>query len=198
LISLATEAKAVLSFHDVDPGPFHLTLARNVAARRSTGEILAFVDADIVLDPETVRRAIPLVLNGHAVVVYASYMQNFIDPKVYEVTDAYSFRENARLGDVHLDGYGGCFFVSREVFEAIGGYDEEFVGWGAEDADIVDRLNAHGARVLSLSALEGIVCIHQYHGVSSDGRHNQAAANRRHYLSTTTIVRNPRGWGGEG
>jgi GT2 family glycosyltransferase len=35
---------------------------------------------------------------------------------------------------------GGSCAVRRDVYEAIGGHDEDFVGWGGEDVEFLDRL----------------------------------------------------------
>ena len=34
---------------------------------------------------------------------------------------------------------GGSIALSRRVYEEIGGFDEEFVGWGGEDNEFWDR-----------------------------------------------------------
>lgn len=40
--------------------------------------------------------------------------------------------------------HGGSIAATREAYEAIGGFDEEFVGWGGEDNDFWERAHAHG------------------------------------------------------
>ena len=39
----------------------------------------------------------------------------------------------------------GTILVERTLFERVGGYDEVFEGWGAEDVDLIVRLIAAGA-----------------------------------------------------
>jgi len=42
--------------------------------------------------------------------------------------------------------WGGNFAVNRVVFEAVNGFDENFVGWGREDSDLRNRLVRGGYR----------------------------------------------------
>lgn len=55
----------------------------------------------------------------------------------------------------------GCFFgVRREWLEAIGGFDESFVGHGFDDFDLYERLALYGHGVIKH---DDIVVIHQWH-----------------------------------
>ena len=62
-----------------------------------------------------------------------------------------------------LDGY--CLFVRRSVFEAIGGFDEEYLGWHGYDLDICLRALAAGYR-------NYVIYQPSYHG--SRGRADQS------------------------
>jgi GT2 family glycosyltransferase len=42
------------------------------------------------------------------------------------------------------DPPGGCLWTSRTTFDAVGGYDERYVGWGGEDDDMWARFTAAG------------------------------------------------------
>lgn len=50
--------------------------------------------------------------------------------------------------------------VSKSRFEAVGGFDEGFVGWGAEDCDLALRLHAAG---IQFRALRNILVMHVPH-----------------------------------
>ncbi|MGH9421611.1 MAG: galactosyltransferase-related protein, partial [Thermoanaerobaculia bacterium] len=39
---------------------------------------------------------------------------------------------------------GGSVFARRDAYDAIGGFDESFVGWGGEDNDFFDRAGVYG------------------------------------------------------
>ena len=46
--------------------------------------------------------------------------------------------------------YGGNFAIWRSDFEAVNGFNEEFVGWGCEDDEFCVRLRRAGMRVQSI------------------------------------------------
>ncbi|MFC4101279.1 glycosyltransferase [Paenibacillus xanthanilyticus] len=46
-------------------------------------------------------------------------------------------------------GWSGCYTVNRTFVQAAGGFDEAFLGWGAEDTDLSYRLYKLGARIIA-------------------------------------------------
>lgn len=56
---------------------------------------------------------------------------------------------------------GGGLSVCRDDFERVNGYDENFVGWGAEDNDLADRLRLAGVEPVNL--VGGALAIHWPH-----------------------------------
>jgi len=43
--------------------------------------------------------------------------------------------------------WGGNISIPLSLFKDVGGFDEKYVGWGAEDANLVERLVKKGASV---------------------------------------------------
>ncbi|MFB9328377.1 glycosyltransferase family 2 protein [Paenibacillus aurantiacus] len=46
-------------------------------------------------------------------------------------------------------GWSGCYTVNRAFVQEAGGFDEAFLGWGAEDTDLSYRLYKLGARIIA-------------------------------------------------
>lgn len=193
------EFRATLAAARVDQGPFWLTKARNVGARHAQGDIYCFVDADVVLDPETLRRSVPYLTSERcSAVVLTSYMPKYASGHAVRYRgwkDAFSFRKDVREGTLHPEGYGGCLFVPKDAFLRLRGYDEAIRGWGAEDADMVKRLELAGYPVKNMTRHQSLRCMHQWHE-DVLGTRMLAEQHRRYYQSLDTIERNPDGWGG--
>lgn len=90
---------------------FNIAEARNIGARHAWAPWLLFLDADVFIRPEA-----------------------FGDPSHWLRPNCF-FQVEPRTGDLW-----GTVLASREAFDAIGGYDEAFEGWGSEDLDFTERL----------------------------------------------------------
>jgi hypothetical protein len=128
-------------------GPFNAAAARNAAARKAGDwEVAVFVDADTVMfDHDQVRKAVTL----------AARSGQFVRPyNRYVMTDEQSADAIMRTGTVPMSGrvavlrsgvaHGGVNIVSRRLFDAVGGYDERFRGWGWEDTAFEMACRAFG------------------------------------------------------
>lgn len=94
---------------------FNLARARNLGAAAATAPWLFFVDADVIVSRD-----------------FAPVLRSMLRPGGY-------LAPNPRPDDLW-----GAILVAREDFQAIGGYDEAFEGWGSEDVDIAARLDFAG------------------------------------------------------
>ena len=81
--------------------------------------------------------------------------------------------------------------------KVIGGYDEFFDTWGAEDEDLARRLRRLGLRLWSMG--EEMSYLHQWHpkfeGVPSAEADGAAARNWMYLEETHSILRNGARWG---
>lgn len=169
---------------------FPLCWARNVGARAARGDVLAFVDADVVLDPEFLARA--LRHPDDLVTCWMSYLHEGHDP----VTGPDDVRDLVEQGDVIRAAYGGGIVAPRHVVHAINGFDEVYDrAWGADDNDMVDRLQRYGLSWHNLTTEEHVVNLHQYHPSTLDHNDPGTVANRARYYALKTTKRNEQGWG---
>ncbi|UCG72782.1 MAG: glycosyltransferase [Chromatiales bacterium] len=134
----------------LDSGPNGPAMARNHGvAASSDPDILLFIDADVVVGPQTVAR-VEEHFHKHADVaaIFGSYDD---DPPERNITSLYknllhhythqnSDRESSTF-------WAGCGAIRSEAFVAIGGFDAGYRRPAVEDIELGSRLCAAGYRI---------------------------------------------------
>ena len=132
--------------------------ARNAGAARTDGELLAFVDADVVVRPDAFTRIrASFEQDPGLVAVFGAYDD---EP---EAADAVSGFRNLLHHSVHVEGSGpaqsfwaGLGAIRRDAFEQAGGFDAaRFSEPSVEDVDLGGRLAAAGCRISLDPAIRG-------------------------------------------
>jgi glycosyltransferase involved in cell wall biosynthesis len=124
--------------------------ARNAAVAASSGELLAFFDADDLWPPTRLTLQAGYLI-AHPEVGCVLGRQEWIDPPPWLTRDAV-------YGD--LDGIPLLSaVVRRSVFEALGGFDESFTH--SEDMDLLFRMRERG---IGIEVLPEIVLFRRFHG----------------------------------
>jgi GT2 family glycosyltransferase len=132
--------------------------ARNAGALRATGDVLVFVDADVVVNPEafTSIRAAFAADRGLAA-VFGSYDDR---PSARGIVSVF---RNLLHHHVHQKAAGpaetfwaGLGAVRRDAFDAVHGFDaERFAAASVEDIDFGMRVRANGGRILLDPSIQG-------------------------------------------
>jgi glycosyltransferase involved in cell wall biosynthesis len=125
--------------------------ARNLGAKKATGKYLIFCDAHLQFEDWWIDRLLdPLLTNQTNAVTpaIASFdKQNFIG---YGQTLKNNLRIKWNLRQNHLFETavlpGGCFAISKEVFDSVGGFETGFRTWGHEDVELSIKLWLFGYR----------------------------------------------------
>ena len=132
--------------------------ARNRGAADSIGEVLVFVDADVVVHPDAfarIRRA--FAADPSLAALFGSYDDSPAAP------GAVSAFRNLLHHHVHQEGAGsattfwaGLGAVRRDVFQAVGGFDAgRYPRPSVEDIELGTRLSAAGRRIELDPAVQG-------------------------------------------
>ncbi len=151
-----------------NPGPFNKNWGYNVGVRAARAEVLFFCDADLLLAHSALSTAATLCTRrALAVNPYdriadldetesGALHAGTIEPD-FERADASATRAGGRE---RLCFCGGAFFMRRSLHHLMGGFDERFLGWGAED----DANTLRMQRVTqNVAALEGRAALHLWH-----------------------------------
>lgn len=104
--------------------------AFNAAARIAKGHVLVAHDNDILVPERYAAEIVARVREG----------ARFVDAKRF----LFYLDERERVTTVGQNLKGGSIAAAREAYFAIGGFDEDFVGWGGEDLEFWERARAHG------------------------------------------------------
>ena len=100
-------------FHERKAEYFHMSMAKNLAHRLSTGTVLANLDADSSLPSKVAEEIL----------------------KAFESNNV-----KIATGGRWM---GGMPIVRRNDFLAVNGYDEAFAGWGYEEIDLFKRISLY-------------------------------------------------------
>lgn len=127
----------VVEASDDGEDPFHKTVALNDAARRASGDVFMVLDADTWVYSERVRLAMLRVEETeHWVRPYHSKVK-LLSRDTEQILEQPDW-------DGQVDGItefearttywpAPPFLIPRRMWEAVGGHDERFRGWGQED-----------------------------------------------------------------
>lgn len=158
-----------------DGEPLPLAGARNAGARAAHADLLVFLDVDCLPAPALVPSYADRVARHGGVwsgpVGYLPPSDEIADWSVEHLMEIARFHDGRpqpgrapeRAADPDLF-WSLSFAVSRRDWERIGGFDEAFVGYGAEDTDF-----GHTARARDVQLwYDGhALAFHQHHPVSS-------------------------------
>lgn len=140
--SIAEKHSWIISIRQENKG---LSVARNVGAARSTGDIIAYTDSDCMADPDWLYYMVGTLLSGD----YAGVGGPNISPPAQNwvqacVAAAPGGPSHVLLSDVVAEHIPGCNMAfHRWAFDRVGGFDPEYRKAG-DDVDFCWRLQQLG------------------------------------------------------
>jgi glycosyltransferase involved in cell wall biosynthesis len=188
---------------------FRLARCRNEGAAVTTAPYLLFTDGDCLLPPDHVAAHLAFRRRGLAIAGDSYRLGYSISAHVTEsvvrsgeFTRWVSWRERLRLakkaGRARIDSFfraalrphltGSNLALWREDFDALNGFDENYVGWGLEDRDLQFRLSRLGVRFCSI--LGRTAAYHLWHPQHPSYAHNnQGTPNLQYFLRGDLPIR---------
>ncbi len=140
-------------------GRLGLSIARNAGVRLAQGDIISFGDDDAISSPHYVAQVLACFEDPQVACVGGKIVASWPDgtaptwfaPKYGNVVGQTSFGETARWMKKDEFPFGGNIAIRREVFQSLGGFNEDLGKrgqnniWG-EEIDLCHRMQEHGYR----------------------------------------------------
>ena len=127
--------------------------SRNVGAMAAVGEVLVFVDADVVVNPDAISQAVDCLSQGGADAVFGSYVEEAGVPGFLNRFKNYQHHFVHQHGpDEPASFWSGCGAIKRSAFMAVGGFAAELKF--CEDIEFGDALVRGGYRIRLLKQMQ--------------------------------------------
>lgn len=120
-------------------GDFNRSAARNAGVKKSTSEVSVVIDADNYISHNQIYEAIKIASRRSDLMVkpfgWFGYLTEDSTENFYNLYNVGSFSNfNPEfIQPPELDFTGGAYVMRRSLWLDLGGMDEGFIGWGAED-----------------------------------------------------------------
>ena len=138
-------------------GPRGPAVARTIGAAAATGDLLVFVDTDVVVHADSLTRLSALFLADPELgAAFGAYDEAPADPGFFSQCRnlAHSFIHQRANRDAQTF-WAGLGAVRADAFATVGGFDERFAHPSVEDIDLGYRLRAAGFRIVLDPGIQG-------------------------------------------
>lgn len=132
---------------------------RGYARAGKTCRHICILDSDGYLDEHFLRLSLGAIAASGSPALMPFNDLYFLDrPSTERVLAAGLHGAGEVTGYVTRLSPGVCFWVSSDLFEAVGGFDEKYEGWGGEDRDFFTKVEA----VTTITRMPGVFA-HMFH-----------------------------------
>ncbi len=142
-----------------------LAAARNMGVNATQTTNVIFIDVDCIVSPTLFANMLMNLQTENIIAAYPLYLQVVPDAGTYadliSIAVPHPAREHIPVGQPvpHLQFWSLIFAIRKETYEKIGGFDESFTGYGAEDTDFA--MMFHKAGIEQIFVTDYV--LHQYH-----------------------------------
>lgn len=174
---------------------FHRTKYLNQLLSEASGSVVGIWDTDVLMPQNQILQAVDAVKNGNAVMSFP------YDGRFYMLPPEESklFCQGVKIESFckNLDQYplphgpnsvGGAFLVNKKIYIKNGGENQNFYGWGPEDAERCKRMEILG---LPIYRSQGPL-IHLFHPRMQNswfGNEDIEIKNRKEFLKVSSMTK---------
>lgn len=184
---------------------FHKTSLLNAGLSMARGEFIMPLDVDLLPAQGVLQRHLALTMQSSGMLVsgYRVLLEDMPAPsqalpsseQLFEQArnrglEAISSEDGAsalRKYLLHGERFGVSPCFPSSDLQAVGGWDEEYIGWGAEDQDIIETLHGRGRTLVRAADL---LYFHLPHVFEEDWRIAELTAANRARLAQKRLEQN--------
>lgn len=164
-------------------GVTHRTRARNILAAVAKTQVICQMDGDVIIQHEFLDRAEKEIIDGAAefTTPFNQFFRAGENGSAHFCVDPL----NRSLLDCRLTDQlvGGCSFANREAYYRIGCENQNYIGWGWEDRDRMERMERLGDH----KRLEA-PAFHLWHPEIERKNHSNVAASRAEFVKVRAMT----------
>ena len=115
--------------------PFNRSWGFNVGLKNTNSDIVVFTDCDLIMEPNSFISAIKKIEEYDMVSPYSSVVDLSPEESQLQMESIFRINRPGRGEEDHqkINICGGITIFKKEAIMRIGGWCEEFIGWGGED-----------------------------------------------------------------
>jgi len=156
--------------------PYKRAQTFNEGAAAARGRILVLHDNDMLVPERYAAEIVAHADAGWEAIDLKRFIFYLTESETARVLREQKLQLDERSEVVIQNLRGGSVAITKSGYEAIGGFDEEFVGWGGEDLDFWER-----AETLRATRFGYLPIVHLWHAPQPEKLHgNEAPAVKRY------------------
>lgn len=152
-----------------ETGLFNRAAAVNTAAQLAGDwDVTVIIDSDMLIGPELVRDAVALAHESGNLVVPFEARRSLSLHGTRKVIAGFAGNWQSFVARTFTDQHSGVIVVPRRLWDAVGGFDEGFCGWGLEDTAFAVDCELHAGK---LHRTWGAEAWHLHHATAKGEKH---------------------------
>lgn len=130
--------------------------ARNLGAAHCSDGILVFIDADVLIEADSLSALIKPIIEGETDAAVGNYSVEVLEKKFFQnYKKLYINQTYAKQGYITNEFWTAYSAISSKAFAAVGKFSTEFQCKGGEDTEIGIRLTAAQFRIYAVAGVFG-------------------------------------------
>ncbi len=129
------EISGIFHIFVYNPWPFNRSWSFNIAAKEFDSDVYAFGDSDLIMDTSEFISSIKESNNFDILSPYKSVL-DLTEVETFENIDFWKKIDRSGRGETDhqkINLCGGLVIFTKKGFDMVGGWNEDFIGWGGED-----------------------------------------------------------------